>query len=191
MCWKLNPIEYTFMKSWRGYIFAAVCLCVCLYVCLVRLCLWIKFQPNRWTDLDAVFTKWLLTTLAWTLWPYGNWWSWVKGQGHSDVIPMFPHNSLFTYLLCISALLFFIKMKFDMSLGWFVFKFYKNWIGDDIIVTSFKFSPNNCPYLKFYWTYKLHVWCKHSLTLSTSNVKIASDLDKSWRSQVKVKGHIK
>ena len=27
-------------------------------------------------------------------------------------------------------------------------------MGDVVIVTSFKFSPNNCPYLKFYRTYK-------------------------------------
>ena len=29
--------------------------------------LWTKFQPNRRTDLDAVFAKWLLSTLAQTL----------------------------------------------------------------------------------------------------------------------------
>ena len=41
-------------------------------------------------------------------------------------------------------------MKFGMSLrytlGRFVFKFHKNEIGDDVIVTSFKFSPYNCLY---------------------------------------------
>ena len=39
------------------------------------------------------------------------------------------------------------KMNFDMSfrytLGRFVFKFHKNGMGDDVIVTSFTFSPNN------------------------------------------------
>ena len=44
----------------------SVCLCVCVCVC-DRICLWTKFQPNRWTDLDAVFAKWLLTALAQTL----------------------------------------------------------------------------------------------------------------------------
>ena len=59
----------------------------------------------------------------------------------------FFHNSLFTSLPCISALLSLIEMKFDMSLrytlGRFEFKFNKTRMGDDVIVTSFKFSPNN------------------------------------------------
>ena len=66
----------------------------------------------------------------------------------------FLYDSLLTSLPCISALLRTIKMKYGMSLeytlGQFVFKFLKNRIGDDVIVTSFKFSPYNCPYLKFY-----------------------------------------
>ena len=41
---------------------------VCVSVCVsVRLCLWTKFQPNGWTDLDVVFAKWLLTALTRTL----------------------------------------------------------------------------------------------------------------------------
>ena len=36
-----------------------LCVCVC-----VRLCLWTKFKPNGYTDLDAVFTNWLLTALS-------------------------------------------------------------------------------------------------------------------------------
>ena len=45
-----------------------VCVCVCVSVCLcVRHFLWTKFQLNGCTDLDAVFTKWLLTALAQTL----------------------------------------------------------------------------------------------------------------------------
>ena len=68
--------------------------------------------------------------------------------------PFFLHNSLLTSLLCISALLCSIIMKFDLSLrytiGQFLLKFHKHRMGDDVIVTSFKFSPNNCPYLKFY-----------------------------------------
>ena len=42
----------------------------------------------------------------------------------------------------------FDQMKFSMSLrytlGRFVFKFHKNQMSDDVIMTSFKFSPNNC-----------------------------------------------
>ena len=47
-----------------GVIFSLqfVCVCVC-----VQLCLWTKFQPNGCTDLDSVFTKRLLSTLALTL----------------------------------------------------------------------------------------------------------------------------
>ena len=61
----------------------------------------------------------------------------------------FLPNSLLTSLLCISAHLCSIKMKFVMLLGRIVLKFRKNRIGDGVIVTSIKFSPNNCPYLKF------------------------------------------
>ena len=38
---------------------------VCVSVCPEFL--WTKFQPNECTDLDTVFTKWLLITLARTL----------------------------------------------------------------------------------------------------------------------------
>ena len=49
---------YTSMISWRGYIFNAVCLCVCMSVCVsVQLCLWTKFQLNRWTDLYVGFQQ--------------------------------------------------------------------------------------------------------------------------------------
>ena len=48
----------------RLYFHWTVCLCVCE---CGRLSLWTKFQPNGWTDLDAVFAKWLLTALAQTL----------------------------------------------------------------------------------------------------------------------------
>ena len=57
---------YTSTKSWRGYIFTAVCLSVCVCLC-VQFFLWTKFQPNGCTNLDAVFAKWLLTALTRTL----------------------------------------------------------------------------------------------------------------------------
>ena len=65
---------YTSTKLWRGYIFIAVCLCVCVrvyrYVCL-SVCpavfLWTKFQLKGCTDFDMILAKWLLTALAQTL----------------------------------------------------------------------------------------------------------------------------
>ena len=65
----LVTLFYASTITWRGYIFSPVCLCVCLSVCL-SVCpdfLWTKFQPNGWTNLDAVFAKLLLTALAQTL----------------------------------------------------------------------------------------------------------------------------
>ena len=69
----LNASCYTSTKSWRGYIFTAVCLCVslcvcmCLSVCVSTVFLWTKFQPNGCTDLNADFAKWLLPAIARTL----------------------------------------------------------------------------------------------------------------------------
>ena len=65
------------------------------------------------------------------------------------------HNSLLISLPRISALLCPIKMKFGMSiryaLGRFAFEFDKeNRLGNDVIVTSFDISPNNCMYLNFF-----------------------------------------
>ena len=61
---------FTPPRNRGGFMFSLqiVSVCVCLSVCLsVRLCLWTKFQPNRWTDLDAIFAKWLLIAQAQTL----------------------------------------------------------------------------------------------------------------------------
>ena len=51
---------FTPPRNRGGVIFSLqfVCVCVCPEF------LWTKFQPNGCTDLDAVFAKWLLTTLA-------------------------------------------------------------------------------------------------------------------------------
>ena len=66
-------------------------------------------------------------------------------------IIFFLHNSLLTSLLCIPVLLCSIKMKFNMSLKYTlsrcVYKFHKNRMGGNVIVTSFRFSPKHCPYL--------------------------------------------
>ena len=48
----------------------------------------------------------------------------------------------------LSHVFYFVSQLFYV--GWFLFKFHKI-----VIMTSFKFSPNTCPYLKFYCTYKL------------------------------------
>ena len=104
-------------------------LSVCLSVCLcVRLCLRTKFQPNGCTDLEAVFVKRLLRILAQTLLKLV-----ILGQRLRFTVAkdsFFLHNSLSTSLLCISALLWAIKLKFGMLLrhthGRFVFKSYKN-----------------------------------------------------------------
>ena len=103
--------------------------------------------------------------------------------------PFFLHYSLLTSLLYISTLLFLIKLKFGMPLRYalcrFVVEFHKNQIHDDVMV---KFSPYKCSYFKFYWTFKLHFWYKHSTTWNTSNCKRSSDLCKNeshrWRSKV-------
>ena len=61
--------------------------------------------------------------------------------------------------------------------GRFVYKFHKNRMGNDIIVTSFKSSPNNCPHFKFYCTYK-HRTCNQDTTIQRpSNDENESDLD--------------
>ena len=103
------------------------------------------------------------------------------------------HNSLLTSLLCISAYLCLIEMKFDMSLryilGWFVSKSYKNRMGDDVIVTSIKFSPNNCPYLKFYWTYWLqtsYLESIHNKITSMIKMKVTLTGDEDHRQRPKV-----
>ena len=93
---------YTSTKSWRGYIFTAVCLCVCLSVCVCvcpALFLWTKFQPNGYTDLDAVFAKQLHSTLARTLLKLVT----LGQRSRSKQSSFFLHNSLLTFLLYISA----------------------------------------------------------------------------------------
>ena len=59
----------------------SLCLSLCMCVCA---------RPNKWTDLDAVFAKWLLTTLAQIF--FLIWWPCVKDQGYSDVILLFSSS---------------------------------------------------------------------------------------------------
>ena len=71
--------------------FVCVSVCVCMCVCF-QLFLWTKFQLNGCTDLDAVFAKCLLSTLARTLLKLV---IWVKGQGHSASISIFFSSQFF------------------------------------------------------------------------------------------------
>ena len=95
-------------------------------------------------------------------------------------------------LLWISALLCPIKMKFDMLpryvLGKFLLKFHKTRIDNDVIVTSFKISPNTCPNLKFDWTYKRHTWY-YMTTWRLSDEWSEIDLGRRWRSQANFNSH--
>ena len=142
----------------------SVFVCVCLSVRL-----WTKYRSNRNIDFDMVFAKRLLLALAQA-------WNWRHLKVTATQYKFFYTSTkswrgyIFfpTSLLCISALLFTIKMKIGLSLeltlGQFVFKFHKNLKGNDVIVTSDKFSPNNYPYLTFYWTKKLRTWNQYTTT---------------------------
>ena len=90
---------YTFMKSWKGYIFTPVCLCVCLSVC----------QWKNSSQKDALILTWLSLNdclqhaLAWTLLKFGDLWSKVKVK--VTQYPFSLHNSLITSLQQICAIL--------------------------------------------------------------------------------------
>ena len=112
------------------YFHSSLSLCVCVSVCLsVSLCVRISCEQNSSRTVEPIWMRFSLNGCS-------NWWPWVKGQGHSDVIPIFLHNSLLTSLP-ISALLCLINMKFSMSLrytlGRIVIKFHKIRMGDDVI----------------------------------------------------------
>ena len=134
--------------------------CVC-----VRLCLWTKFMPNQSIDLDAVFAKWLLTILARILLNLLTLGQRSRSQWR---------NTLFFIILCLRpcfvSQLSYVQSKWnsvcrlDKLLVDLCLDFIKNWMGDDIIVTSLKVSPNNCPYPKFYWPFKLRTWNQYTTT---------------------------
>ena len=70
--------------------FQFVCMSVCVYVCV---CVCVSSsaceQNSNRTD-EPIWTRFSLHGCL-PLWlkPYWNWWPSVKGQGHSDVIPIF------------------------------------------------------------------------------------------------------
>ena len=118
---------YISTKAWRGSIFTAVCLCVCVSDSAC--------EQNSWgsrTD-EPIWTRFSLNgCLAHWLRSYWNWWLWIKGQGQSGTKSIF-WNSLLTSLLYISALICLIILKFGMPLWYalcrFVLKFHKNQMG--------------------------------------------------------------
>ena len=134
---KLWSIRLQFV-GWHCDIFLSVCLALLLK----------KIQSNESTDLDAVFAKWLFTALTQTLSKLVTLGQMSRSQWCSTHFSSFGASNLIP------------KMSYDIlgpqkHLGRFAFKFYENRVDGDVIVTSFTFSPNNCRYIKFYWTYKL------------------------------------
>ena len=80
--WRI--IHFFTISSWRGYIFITVCLCVYLVICLYA-----SEQNSSWTDAPIRTPLSLNGSLPHWIGPYRNSWSWVKGQGHSDLIVPF------------------------------------------------------------------------------------------------------
>ena len=152
----------------EGLHFTLVCLSMCVCVCVsVSVCLSVCEQKADWTAALILTSSSLYSCLLQSLKPYWNWWPWVKGQGHSDVISIFPAQFSVNFPTLDFSPLMSDQMKFSVSLryvGRFVFESLKIRLGDDVIVTSFKFSPNNYPFLKFYWTYKLRTWNQYTTT---------------------------
>ena len=151
-------IFYTSKKSWRGYIFTAVCLCVCvcLSVC-VSVCLALlvnKIPVKRMYRFGRGFLYMAAYNTDSNPVEIGDLGSKVKVTVTQGLYPFFLHNSLLTSLFCISALLCLIIMKFSlMSLRY------------SVIMTLFMFSPNNCLYQDFYWTYKLRTWNQYTTSI--------------------------
>ena len=128
----------------------SVCLCVCVCMCVCPAVLVNKIPAKRMHRFGRSFRYMAAYRTGSNSIEIGDLGSKVKVT--VTWYPFFLHNSLLTSLPCISALLCFIKMSLWYTLGRFVFKFHEIRMGDDVIMTSFKFSPNNYPYLNFYWT---------------------------------------
>ena len=154
---------YTSTNSWRGYNFTSVCLCVCVCVCMcVCVCVCVCVCEKNSSRTDAPI--WMRFSLNGCLL---HWLDPIKisdlGSKVKDTVTQyqcFLHNYQLTSLLYISALVCINKLKFGIPLRYvlcrFLLEFYKHKMEDDVMVTSFKFSPYKCPYFKFFWTYKLH-----------------------------------
>ena len=132
------------MKSWRVIFllqFVCQCVCVCTFVN--------KCRSNPYTDFDVFFAKWLLIALTQTLLKLVTLGQRSRSQWRNT--HFFLHNFLLTSLSCISALLFLIKWNSVWRLDIPLVELCFNFIKFEWEMTSFKFSSNNCPYLKFYW----------------------------------------
>ena len=122
--WNLQAILLHLHEIMEGLYFhlsLSVCLCVCLSV---RFWLWTKFQPNGWTDLNAVFAKWLLTALAPTLLKLVTLGQRSRSQWRNI---HFSFIILFTSLLWIAAMLCPIKMKFSLFMM-------HSWIAQSLVI---------------------------------------------------------
>ena len=102
--------------------------------------------------------------------------TWLRSAHSPSVAISYVYNKLIVvvmYLFSSSPRLigpFFCNLQLLWyALCRFACEFHKNEMRNDAMVTSFKFSPYNCPYFQFYWIYKLHFWYKHSTTLNASN----------------------
>ena len=115
-------LYYTPVKSWMGYIFTSICLCVCLSVHLQTK---LPIEPQTTILTRSLINNCLLHWLE----PSWNWWPLVEGEGPIDVIFLL-HSSLLTSLLWISAVLCLIEMKFGIPymcvLCKFAYEFHKN-----------------------------------------------------------------
>ena len=136
----------------------SVYMCVYVSVCLsvsVCVCQWKKIQPSGSTNGFGRGLLILLAQILLKLMTVGQMWrsQWLK-----------VYFSLLkcVFVLWISTILYPITMKIGVSLsympfGGFVFKI--KWL-----MTSFKISQNNCPYLKFYWKYYLVTCYQYTTT---------------------------
>ena len=135
-------------------------MCLSVYV---SECLWTKYQTNGWTHLKAAFARWLLTTLARTFLKLVTLGQRLSSQWRKYC---FLHNFLLTSLLCFSAFLRSIKMKFGMPLCYALSRlavdFYNNRTGDDILMTSFIFLSVNK--IRAEWNHQF--WCSFHLMVA-------------------------
>ena len=103
--------QYTTTKSWRGYIFTAVCVCVCLSVCVYGSAC-VQIPAERMNQFEHSFHLIIAYRTGWNPIEIGDLGSKVKVT--VTQYPFFLYYPLLTSLLCISAQLCIIKMKFDM-----------------------------------------------------------------------------
>ena len=137
-----------------------VSLCVCVSVC-VSVCLSGSACEKASNRTDAlIWTRFLLNgCLSQWIEPYLNWYPWVKGQGNSDVIP------IFFIILCwfpyfVSQLSYVwskwnLKCRLDIPLVDLCFNFMKcEWVMTSLW-RHFRFLQKIVHISNSHWTYKL------------------------------------